>query len=1143
MFASRVRLVRFLRQLSTLPLVLAGLVSSALAQAPTAEFSALATSGAAPLFVDFTDQSTGSVSSWTWTFGDMAGSVLQDPLHAYLDPGTYTVSLTVAGPGGSDVETKVDFITVISTPVADFSAAPTIGFAPLPVSFTDLSMPAATAWSWDFGDGTGSSVQNPTHTYTEPGLYSVSLTAISALGFDVETKEELIQVMQVGTSVYRNGGGNPPAYVAPPPIVGTTWVAELDSSILPNALATVIFVRSKPADGPNTILGRVLVNLGSSDLATSIRPASGGIDQHSFPLPSTLSLIGRAGYSQGIVVGPMNTGLFYNAADLVGGVQPAVDPPEVDFSATPLSGDVPLSVSFSDLSTGVITAWTWDFGDGTTSSAESPTHTYTEGGSYPVSLVVEGPGGYDATIRSDFVLVTEPVAEFSGTPQVGVLPLPVSFTDESVGTITAWSWNFGDGGTSSEANPTYIYALEGTYSVSLSVTGPLGSSTEIKSDYVTVLSNVPASDFVGVPLSGETPLSVSFTSLSTGTVSGWSWDFGDGTGSSVHDPSHVYTLPGTYAVALTVSGPGGSDTETKNDYITAVPPPPDVDFSASTATSGIAPLTVDFRDLSSPSVTAWSWNFGDGGASTAQNPQYTYLIPGTYTVSLTVSDPTGSATATRPDYVVVGPQLPFALFEGQPRAGEVPHATLFSDISLGPVSSWSWDFGDGTTSTVQNPTHVYGAVGTYTVTLTIDGTLGPDTRIETDYIVTKPGPFMDGSFEQQTQGLPPEAPWDVDSGVEHVVQPDVAIPGDNGFPLGGTQWLEVSAEGSNAAVPPSNPGGLGDLPAGASGVSQAFEFVGETPVLVFGAAFVLGDEPSSVATNDFMSVDVSFAGQTYNIFYADTFSSFPATSSRYGLPMTEVEYVGVNLDEIFAPTASGPTFVLSIQVGNGGDGANPSLGFVDAFELRASAGVTYRNGSGVNPPCFVAPPPVIGASWMPFIDHRDYPGANFTVVLLRIGPIAPAPTAFGELLVDSKVIFDMPAVAAASGITSYSIGIAPDPSLFLSASAQGLILGTQSAFCNAIDVQLGLSPVDPVPQADFVVSAVAGSAPLSVVFADQSLGPVTSWNWDFGDGGTSTSQSPPHVYAAPGTYSVSLRATGPGGLDIERKLGFVQVTP
>ena len=1026
----------------------------------------------------------------------------------------------------------------------DFSATPTLGLAPLLVSFTDLSMPAATSWSWDFGDGNGSSAQNPTHTYTEAGLYSVSLTASSLVGSDTETKTGLIQVTRVGTSVYRNGGENPPAYVSPPPILGTTWVAEVDSSLLPNAFVTLILVRSEPSDGPNTVFGRLLVDPASSNLTTSIRPSSGGIDLHSFPLPNRLSLIGRPGYSQGVVIGPGNTGIFYNAADMEVGVQPAVDPPEVDFAATPVSGDVPLSVSFSDLSTGAITAWTWDFGDGTTSSAENPTHTYTEGGSYRVSLVVEGPGGYDTTVRSDYVFVVDPVAGFSGAPQLGVLPLSVAFTDESAGTITSWSWEFGDGETSSEASPTHVYMLEGTYSVGLTVTGPYGSSTEFKSDYVTVLSNQPAADFVGTPLSGETPLSVSFTNLSTGTVTSWSWDFGDGAMSSAQHATHVYSAPGTYTVALTAIGPGGNAKETKTDYITAIPPPPEPDFSASTPTSGIAPLTVDFRDLSTPAVTSWSWSFGDGGTSTAQNPQYTYNSSGTFTVSLTVGSPNGSATATRPDYVVVGPQLPLALFEGLPRTGEVPLTVAFSDLSLGPVTSWSWDFGDGTTSTLQNPTHVYPSVGTYTVTLSVDGTLGTDTRIRPDYIVTKPGPFMDGSFEQQSQGAPPMAPWDISSGVGHLVQPDGAIAMDNGFPVEGTNWLEVSAAGSSGATPPSNPGGLGDPPVGASGIYQAFEFVPETPVLVFGAAFLLGDASSSAATNDFMSVDVSYGGQTYNLYYADSFSSFPLTSLRHGLPMTDLEHVGVNLEEVFSPSASGPTFLLSIQVGNGGDGADPSLGFVDAFELRAPASVTFRNGSGVNPPCFAGTPPVIGTTWTSFIDHRDFPGTNFAVILLRFGPIPPASTPFGELLVDSNVLMDMPAVADASGITSYSFAVAPDPSLFATASAQGLILGAKKvAFSNAIDMQLGLAPASPIPQADFTVSKTAGPAPLSVVFADQSSGPVTGWNWDFGDGGSSTLENPPHTYTAPGFYSVSLRTTGPGGLDIERKLGFVQVIP
>ncbi len=167
----------------------------------------------------------------------------------------------------------------------------------------------------------------------------------------------------------------------------------------------------------------------------------------------------------------------------------------------------------------------------------------------------------------------------------------------------------------------------------------------------------PVADFSGSPTSGEAPLTVSFTDLSTNNPASWSWDFGDGGTSSAQNPSHEYTAAGTYTVTLTASNCAGSDIESKVDYITVTEPvcnetTPVADFSGS-PTSGDAPLTVSFTDLSTNNPTSWSWDFGDGGTSTAQNPSYEYTAAGTYSVTLTASNCAGSDIVTKTDYITV----------------------------------------------------------------------------------------------------------------------------------------------------------------------------------------------------------------------------------------------------------------------------------------------------------------------------------------------------------------------------------------------------------------------------------------------------------------------------------------------------------
>jgi PKD repeat protein len=152
--------------------------------------------------------------------------------------------------------------------------------------------------------------------------------------------------------------------------------------------------------------------------------------------------------------------------------------------------------------------------------------------------------------------------------------LTVQFTDQSTGSITNWSWTFGDGGTSIEKSPFYTYQDPGIYTVSLSVTGPGGSHAETKADYITVTvpPPPPTAAFLGVPTSGDAPLAVQFTDQSTGSISSWLWDFGDGETSTAQHPTHTYESGGDYTVGLTVTGPGGEDTSTATDYISVTEP-------------------------------------------------------------------------------------------------------------------------------------------------------------------------------------------------------------------------------------------------------------------------------------------------------------------------------------------------------------------------------------------------------------------------------------------------------------------------------------------------------------------------------------------------------------------------------------------
>ncbi|MEZ6197424.1 MAG: PKD domain-containing protein [Planctomycetota bacterium] len=353
----------------------------------------------------------------------------------------------------------------------------------------------------------------------------------------------------------------------------------------------------------------------------------------------------------------------------------------------------------------------------------------------------------DFRLETPVPLIT---SDFTGTPTSGFSPLTVNFTPMTTGTVSTYFWAFGDGSVSTAMNPSHVYSATGTYDVSLSVTGPDGSDTMTKTGYVTVTSAPPVSDFTASVTSGTAPLTVNFTAQTTGTVTSYLWNFGDGGMSTQANPSHVYSSAGNYDVSLTVVGPTGSDSETKLSYITVISiPAPVADFSG-TPTSGTSPLTVNFSDLSTGSVTGWAWTFGDGGTSTAQNPSHTYMASGTYTVGLTATGPGGSDLVTKVGYVTVSSiPAPTADFTGTPTTGTAPLNVSFTAIlGGGPTSSVLWNFGDGGLSTQTNPSHTYATPGIYDVTLTASGPGGSDLITKTGYVtVSMSGGAVTADFQ------------------------------------------------------------------------------------------------------------------------------------------------------------------------------------------------------------------------------------------------------------------------------------------------------------------------------------------------------------------------------------------------------------
>lgn len=514
--------------------------------------------------------------------------------------------------------------------------------------------------------------------------------------------------------------GNPVAPAAPQPagssesvVIVTSDRGQLEVGSLKGATLTVS-VRMKdgvPAtDGTEVVLNTNMGNFGADSFgnpAIQIKKSlAGGAAQVQF----------YPGSNQGTANILAQVGAYSGRLNLpIVGPSP---PPEADFTFE-ISG---LSVLFADSSSGKPVSWEWDFGDGASiSNRTSTAHTYAAPGTYTAALTVKGEGGAASTKRKFVTLQAGlPLAAAFGYEVNG---LTVLFADVSTGEPQSWIWDFGDGGASTERNPSHTYAKPGSYTVRLTVRNAYGDTATANKFVNPSLGESPKADFQ-FQADG---LRVLFTDASQGNPTDWSWDFGDGSGSRFQNPDHLYAQPGTYSVTLTAMSGAGSTSKSK--FVTvSLGEPPRADFEVQ-----VNGLSAVFIDRSTGKPTSWTWDFGACSGplcqSNEQNPTYTYSAPGTYTVTLNAANSAGSSRATK--LVKVSNSGPPAAGFCYQRNGLV---VIFTDTSSPAPSTWQWNFGDCEAqpatcrSSSQNPGHTYAKAGTFAVSLTASNAAGQNNR-------------------------------------------------------------------------------------------------------------------------------------------------------------------------------------------------------------------------------------------------------------------------------------------------------------------------------------------------------------------------------------------------------------------------------
>jgi gliding motility-associated-like protein len=681
----------FARTLFTLLFIF---LAAALFAQPRASFSADTSRGCAPLVVHFTDQSTGTPTSWRWDLGNGNTSFTQNPAATYFSPGTYTVKLVVTNALGADSVVKTNYVTAYASPTIDFSASQTTGCFPLTVQFTDLSDPGggnASSWLWDFGDGTLDSVKNPSHTYINIGNYNVSLRIKNANGCE--------------NTLTR------PAYIR----ITSGTLADFNFTA-PNSCrppTTIIFTNQ------STGVGTLSYNwqFGDGGASTQASPS------HTYNTSGnyTVTLIVKNSF------GCTDT-ITKNNAIIIGTVTASFNAP-----AQICAGKV---FTINNTSSPAPTGAAWTFGDNTSSSQLNPSKVYAVPGNYSIKLVGDFGACKDSIVKSITVL-DKPLADFNTIDTNSCkAPFTVSF-NAAITNSVSHQWFFGDGNTSSEANPKHTYSGFGAYDVILVTTNGMGcTDTVVKKKYIQITR--PRVSITNLPWEGCVPYTFQpvINVLTNDVLTGYQWDFGDGNSSLLPQPSNKYDKPGTYTIKLVYTTDGGCTDSTVVPGAIRIGELPIPNFTALPPVT-CAFLPVQFTNTSTGAVgDEWLWDFGDGTTSNLQNPSHFYSDTGRFTIKLVVSSNGCKSALTIRNMVYIQP--PIARFFDSSSC-DSRFTKWFRDRSI-EAHSWFWDFGDGITSTLQNPVHTYAAKGNYIVSLTVkNGTCEHTTRRSLKVIYEKAG--------------------------------------------------------------------------------------------------------------------------------------------------------------------------------------------------------------------------------------------------------------------------------------------------------------------------------------------------------------------------------------------------------------------
>ena len=1030
--------------------------------------------------------------SYKWNFGDGGTSTSYNPpAHTYASAGNYTVYVVayISAATGSCKDTARLVVTVLPSPVANFSYTPQTGCNSITTAFTDESTSSGviTSWQWNFGNSnTFSGQAPPAQTYTT-GTYTISLLATSANNCK-NTKTQTVTVYQKPVPQF------------------TTNVGCANN--------TVVFTdESTHASGDNITKWQWLFGNGSTRNNTQ-NPT------HTYTTAATYSVllsVATAHCSDSITIP-----LIINPLPLV------------SFVNAPDSGCPSLVVTFTNTSTGAST-YTWNYGNGNTSTGLNPPQTFSNSTTlteiFTVTLVGSSAAGCKDSVKNTVKVFGKPTASFTSNATASCAPFNVTFTNTSHAAVS-YIWDFGDGtATSTSVTPTHLYqnttGFLQNYIVTLHITNAGGCQDSTKQ----VVQAYPQAqfNFQSLPDSGCTLLHVNFPSASGAVL--YQWNFGDGTPGVVGaNPSHTYTNTSVSVKTCTVqliATNAFNCTDTAKQTIKVFPKPTSV-YTIS-QDSGCAPFPISFINASL-NASSYSWSFGDGATSSAISTAHTYttssLALDSFQVKLISSNVYG-CTDTAKKQIYVFPKVTAGFTSDT--IGCSPLKILYSNSTQG-ASIYNWSFGDGSaTSTVTNPTHTYTNVTTgiltYTTQLIAKNHFGcADTATQKITVLPKPTASFSLSLNAGCTPLSPVitnhsigatagSSWNFgDGGTSTVSSPSYTFTNTS-----------LTKDSFNIQLIITNTFACKDT-------TKKYVYVSPKVTAGF-TSDTIGCSPLKISF-----INSTQGASSYSWNFADGSATSSATNPVHtytntsGIIKTYTAQVVANnsfncpdsakqkITVLPKPIAS---FSLSLNAG-----CTPLTPIITNSSLGATAGSAWNFGDG-------------GTSATTNPSHTFYNTSltkdSFDIQLIITNAFACKDTT-------NKYVYVLPRVT--SGFISDTIGCAALKISFINSTQGGSLytwnFGDGSALSSAINpvhtytnnsgaietytvkvvANNGFNCPDstahkitvlPKPKASFSLSPDSGCTPVTPVFNNNSNG-ATSVAWNFSDGNSSTSSNPAHTF-------------------------------